>query len=123
MGSCFLAYVAALTPDPRTRDLLTYGRLIVREAQRHSGPGWSEYDRIFRQHAALNAPTQWNEINSSLHASTVLTYRTGPGQSCGLCHEPDHTTAQCAMVALQPLLPSSAAPPPRPQPSVCPGGW
>jgi hypothetical protein len=51
--SCFLAYAAVQTTDERTRNLLTYGRLVVREAQRHSGPGWLEYDRIFRQHAAL----------------------------------------------------------------------
>ena len=37
-----------LTPDPKTGDLLTYGRLVVREAQHHGGPGWSEYDKIFR---------------------------------------------------------------------------
>ena len=39
--SCFLAYVSVLTPDTRTCDLLTYGRLVLREAQR---PGWQEYD-------------------------------------------------------------------------------
>ena len=31
--SCFLAYAAVLTPDAKTRNLLTYGRLVVREAQ------------------------------------------------------------------------------------------
>ena len=100
--SSFLAYAAVLTPDPKTHDLLTYGRLVVREAQRHGGPGWSEYDKIFRQHAALDPSVKWNEINPSLHASTILTYRSGPSQCCGLCHEPDHSAAQCAMLALQP---------------------
>ena len=104
--SSFLAYVAVLTPDPQTRDLLTYGRLVVREAQRHSGPGWSEYDKIFRQHAALDPSVKWNELNPSLHASTVLTYRSGPSQCCGLCYEPDHNATQCAMLALQPQPPS-----------------
>ena len=104
--SSFLAYVAVLTPDPQTRDLLTYGRLVVREAQCHSGPGWSEYDKIFRQHAALDPSVKWNELNPSLHASTVLTYRSGPSQCCGLCYEPDHNATQCAMLALQPQPPS-----------------
>ena len=108
--SCFLVYVAVLTPDAKTRDLLTYGRLIVREAQRHNGPGWCDYDKIFRQHAAIDETVKWNEINPSLHASTVLTYRSGPSQCCGLCHEPDHSATECAMLALQPqplYLPSA----------------
>ena len=89
------------TSDPKTRDLLTYGRLVIREAQRHSGsPGWLEYDKIFRQHAALSCSTVWNELNPSLHASTVLSYRAGPGKVCSLCHEPDHTAATCALLAL-----------------------
>ena len=40
-------------PDPLARDLMTYGRLILREAQRHGGMGWLEYDRVFRQQAAV----------------------------------------------------------------------
>ena len=109
--SCFLAYVAVLTPDAKTRDLLTYGCLIVREAQRHNGPGWCEYDKIFRQHAAIDETVKWNEINPSLHASTVLTYRSGPSQCCGLCHEPDHSATECAMLALQPHYISPALAP------------
>ena len=100
--SCFLAYAAVRTSDIQTRNLLTYGRLVVREAQRHSGPGWLEYDRLFRQHAALSPSTVWHELNPSLHASTVLSYRAGPGKVCTLCHEPDHTAGGCAMQLLQP---------------------
>ena len=100
--SCFLTYAAVRTGDVQTCNLLTYGRLVVREAQRHSGPGWLEYDRIFRQHAALSPSTVWNELNPSLHASTILSYRAGPGQVCSICHEPDHLAVTCAMQALQP---------------------
>ena len=100
--SCFLAYAAVRTSDSQTRNLLTYGLLVVREAQRHSGPGWLEYDRLFRQHAALSPSTVWHELNPSLHASTVLSYRAGPGKVCTLCHEPDHTAGGCAMQLLQP---------------------
>ena len=99
--SRFLAYVSVLTPDTRTRDLLTYGRLVLREAQRHGSPGWQEYDKIFRQHAALDPAVKWNELNASLHASTVMTYRSGPSHCCGLCHEPDHDAANCALLGLQ----------------------
>lgn len=41
VSSC-LAYAAVLTPDHNMRDLLTYGHLVVREAQCHGGPGWGE---------------------------------------------------------------------------------
>ena len=100
--SSFLSYVAVLTPDPKTRDLLTYGRLVIREAQRHGGSGWAEYDKIFRQHAALDPAVKWNELSPSLHASTILSYRSGPSQCCGLCHEPDHSASQCAMLSVHP---------------------
>ena len=100
-ASCFLAYAAVRISDPQTRSLVTYGRLVVREAQRHSGPVWLEYDRIFRQHAALSPSTVWHEINASLHASTILSYRAGPSQACAICHEPDHMADVCAMQALQ----------------------
>ena len=92
-AGCFLTFAAAKTTDRATRDLLTYGWLVLREAQRLSGSGWLEYDRIFWQHAALNPSTQWSELNPSLHASTILSCRLG----CGLCHEPDHASGDCAM--------------------------
>ena len=41
---CFAAYMAVLTPDPQTREMLAYCRLIFREALRHWGNGWLEYD-------------------------------------------------------------------------------
>ena len=114
--SCFLAYAAVLTSDVKTRNLLTYGRLVVREAQRHGGPGWQEYDKIFRQHAALDPSVQWNELNPSLHASTIMTYRSSNSQCCGLCHEPDHSAQNCALVGLQ------AAPTSPPMPRAVVGG-
>jgi len=102
---CFLAYIAVLSPDPLTRNLLSYARLIICEAQRHSGPGWLEYDEVFRQQAAVNPSLPWNEINSSLHATTILSYRSGPGRFCSLCHESDHLMSQCALAHLQPFPP------------------
>ena len=125
--SCFLAYAAVRAGDIQTRNLLTYGRLVIRQAQRHSGPGWLEYDRIFRQHAALSPSTAWNELNPSLHASTVLSFRVGPGQVCTVCHEPDHSVHTCALQPLQPQpYPSSSAarPPFGPQsgPTASAGG-
>jgi hypothetical protein len=122
----FLAsYAAVRASDSQNRDLLTYGRLILREAQCPSGPGWLEYNKIFRQHAALSPSTTWNELNPSLHASTVLSYRAGPGRVCSLCQEPDHTAAACTLhpheggstqVQSQHPTPSTSAPGPMRKP-------
>lgn len=101
--SCFLAYLAVRTRDPETRDMMTYARLIIREAQCHSGPGWQEYDKWFRQQqAALAVPQPWHELNASLHAATVMSLRSGNNQPCRLCREPDHSEIHCALASLQP---------------------
>ena len=46
---CYLTYLAVGTTDPVTRDRLTYAVLLLREAMRHGGQGWLEYDRLFHQ--------------------------------------------------------------------------
>ena len=51
---CFAAYVAVRTPNPTMRDMLVYMRLIIREALRHGGGGWQEYDRSFRWQVAID---------------------------------------------------------------------
>ena len=43
---CFVAYVAIRTPGDLTCRMLAYARLIIREALRHGGTGWAEYDRV-----------------------------------------------------------------------------
>ena len=43
---CFLTYLAVGTSDRTTRDRLTYAILLIREAMRHGGHGWMEYDRF-----------------------------------------------------------------------------
>lgn len=107
---CFLAYMAVLTNDADTRDMLTYARLVIREAQYHSGPGWQEYDKWFRQQQAARAvPHPWNELNASLHSATVMSLRSGTNPACKLCREPDHSEGQCAMASLQPMPASAPA--------------
>ena len=110
---CFLAYVAVQTEDAMTRDMLTYARLVIREAQCHGGPGWLEYDKWFRQQqASLAVPHPWHELNASLHAATVMSLRSGLNRSCRLCRGPDHVETQCALASLQPGPPSSLEPQP-----------
>ena len=67
--SCFLAYVAVLTPDPKTRDLLTYARLVVVQG-----------GRSMTKNAALDPTVQWNELNPS---PTVMTFRAEPASAVG----------------------------------------
>ena len=77
----YLAYMA----DPTTRDRLAYGRLLLREAQRHGGAGWLDYDRVFRQQAALDATLPWNSIHLAIQAATLTSRTAQPGLFCTLC--------------------------------------
>ena len=100
---CFLGYMAILTTDPSTRDQLAYARLMIREALRHGGAGWLDYDRAFRQQAAADSSLRWNTLHPGLQASTMLSHGTGQGALfCTLCREVDHTRSQCALLYLHP---------------------
>ena len=98
---CFLTYAAVHSSDPQVCDLLTYGRLIIRESERHGGTGWLQYDKVFRQQAALDELVQWNELNPSLFASTILSALVGPSVFCILCQEADHHAGNCALAFFQ----------------------
>ena len=116
---CFAAYVAVRSNDPTTRELLAYSRLVIREALRHGGSGWMEYDRSFRRQAAINPSMPWNTISPGLQAATLMGNGGNPSVFCTLCREPDHYARQCALATLQqqvsglprsypPLLPHQA---------------
>ena len=80
---CFLGYMAVLTTDPTTRDQLAYARLLIREAQRHGGQSWLDYDRAFRQQVAANPSIPWNTINPGLQAATMFNQSPpAPGLFC-----------------------------------------
>ena len=94
---CFLAYVATRTTDQPTRDMLSYCRLLIREALRHGGAGWQEYDRNFRRQIAINPSMAWNTLLPDLQATTILGQRSGDGTFCHLCRGMDHTSTNCAI--------------------------
>ena len=99
---CFLTYLAVGTSDPTTRDRLAYAILLIREAMRHGGRGWMEYDRLFRQQAAIDPGLAWNTIHPGLQATTVLSQPPqGAGTFCSLCRECDHIAANCALAQFQ----------------------
>jgi len=97
---CFLAYVALQSDDPLIRDRLAYARLIIREAQRHRGSGWLDYDKIFRQQAVLDSSMKWNLLHPAIQASTLIGQTANSQTFCRLCREPDHNAGQCALVIL-----------------------
>ena len=107
---CFLAYVALQTDDQKVKDQLAYARLIIREAQRHSGSGWLDYDRVFRQQAALDPALKWNSLHPGIQASTLVGQVANAHMLCRLCREPDHSTNQCALWYLQPPTSNSGVP-------------
>ena len=63
---CFLAYVGLRSPDPHTRQMMAYRRLIIHEAQDCGGRGWLDYDRIFWQQAALDQTLPWNCVHPNI---------------------------------------------------------
>ena len=85
------------TDDQKVKDQLAYARLIIREAQRHSGSGWLDYDRVFRQQAALDLALKWNSLHPGIQASTLVGQVANAHMLCRLCREPDHSTNQCAL--------------------------
>ena len=69
---CFMTFLAVGTSDRVTRERLAYAILVIRESLRHGGNGWMEYDRLFRQQAALDHTLPWNIIHPGLQATTIL---------------------------------------------------
>ena len=98
---CFNLYVGVRTSDPVARDMLTYSRLLMREAMRHNGNGWLQYDRTFRRQISIDPTLQWNTLQSALHASTIVGNGSGNGTFCSLCRECDHAARSCALSQLQ----------------------
>ena len=94
---CFLAYVAIRAQDPTTRDMLAYARLLVREAQRHGGSGWLDYDWVFWQQAAIDRLLQWNTLHPGIQAAMMMGGGPGSGTFCILCRGSDHLASNCAL--------------------------
>ena len=98
---CFVAYVAMRGNDQGVCDMLAYTHLVIREAQRHEGLGWLDYDRVFRQQAALDPSLRWNTLHPGIQASTIVGRVAGSTILCTLCREPDHSTRQCTLLYLR----------------------
>lgn len=87
--------------DPGARDMLAYARLIIREAQRHGGQSWLDYDKVFCQQAAFDPTLPWNSLHSGIQAATLTGHTVGVRSLCTLCREPDHMAEDCALAYLE----------------------
>ena len=107
---CFLLFLAARVNNQETRDLAAYAITVIDLARCHGGRGWLSYDSRFRQLKAAGAPFPWTEVNSSVMASTVLSFTgsTNRGLSCDLCFASGHTKADCALLAMEPKASSAS---------------
>ena len=90
-----MAVITSAQPT-RSKELLAYQTLIVREARRCGGRGWLAYDTMFRQQAAGNPEVDWSKLNPTLYAVTFLA-QSGSGRNCVLCMESDHSEEDCAL--------------------------
>ena len=86
---CFNAYMAVRTTDSLTRQTLAYSKLIIREALRHGGSGWLEYNWMFLRQLAIDPSMSWNNLQPSLLVAIVLNQPgpTPPGSFCLLCRD------------------------------------
>ena len=90
--------------------MITYCRLIMREALRHGGQGWQEYDRTFRALAVIGHSIRWNVLLPNLQTATILGQWAAGGSYCSLCRGVDHSPSQCALSLLQqPSIPPQPA--------------
>ena len=105
---CFNTYVAVRTSDPVARDMLAYSCLLIREALRHGGNGWIEYDRVFRKQLSINPCLSWNTLDPGLQAATIFGQRTTAGMFCTTSRECDHTASHCALAPLSAATPPNA---------------
>ena len=97
---CFGTYMAIITSQfpNRTKELLAYQTLIVREARRCGGRGWLAYDSYFRQQVVGDDSADWSRLNQSLYAVTFITQGDRErAKSCVRCLESDHMEEQCAL--------------------------
>ena len=75
----FAEYMAVLTLNLRTHEMLAYCRLVNHEALRHGDDGWLEYDCTFRHQAAVDPSLPWHSLVPGLQAATILSTHPSGG--------------------------------------------
>ena len=126
---CFAQYIAVLAEaHPHLiRSRVAYMCLVISEARRNGGRGWSDYDALFRQHAAAgdqdpsrpDLQLDWSRLEPSLHASYLVGGRDKEGRHCRHCGGSDHDAEACALGTLATQSPShNSTKPTHPSPTL-----
>ena len=97
--SGFGTYMVVITSaqSTKSKELLAYQTLIVREAWQCGGKGWLAYDTMFQQQVAGNPEVDWNP---TLYAVTFLA-QSGSGRKCVLYMESDYSKEDCALAKVK----------------------
>ena len=80
--------------------MCAYTCLVIQEARKHDGDGWSAYDRLFCQHAAAHPDLPWATLDGTIHVATFLASRMGIGTHCRLCADSDHLAHECTLAPI-----------------------
>ena len=98
--------MVSVTDSANICNMATYMQIVIQQARRHPGGGWVAYDQLFWQQRAAGIGLPWNDLAPSIMTATVLQ----SGDTCSLCHSPDHPTEQCALFTQEGLTRSAAKP-------------
>ena len=75
LPSWMYCFLAMRSDETMTRNLLPV--FVVQESQRHGGTGWMDYDRVFRQQAAIDHNLSWISIHPGIQAATSVCQASG----------------------------------------------
>lgn len=78
-------------PPPELMVAAVDRSMIIRESKLHGGNSWLDYDRVFRQQAAIDQTLLWSTLHPGIQAATLVGRSTGPATFCTLSREPDHS--------------------------------
>ncbi len=70
---------------------------------RTGGDSWATYDRLFREHAALDKSRRldWTTLDLGLHQATFMRQASYGGKICSHCRETDHADHECALASVK----------------------
>ena len=99
--TCILKLIAVQVENrDKVKQMCAYTCLVIQEARKHGGDGWSAYDRLLRHHAAANLDLPRATLDDSIHAATFLVSRTGMGTHYRLCADSDNLAHECALAPI-----------------------
>ncbi len=98
-----------------TNNVCTGG--VLREILLHTGgEGWSAYNHLFREHAALDKfrKMDWTSLDPGLHQATFMRQAGHNGKVWMHCRKTDHQDHECALAPILDRAFDSGSSPPSP---------